>query len=385
MSGPHQLVLVLALAVTACPARDDPGRALSLQEAGKCSRLAARLRASGASLHGLSTDPVPLPGLGSREAVLSLAVQGSVLRRYWARRRGVKRLAPVSLRRLEPLLIKARDELELGDPARLQGLDRLLQRLSRTLLGEVASDLRAIDRLLVLTDGLTKVIPFHALPLPGTGRPLAGRISIVHAPCLALALRSARPLERAVVLAPGAAAEVRVVRATFPDTARHVGAEVTAASLVRALGTRRVVHFAGHGLADLTPESPPELILDERQPAVTVRRITRRPVRASLVVLAACTTAYAARFRDGQRRVAETNLVEALLGAGAPAVIAASWGVKDRLSRAQMKVFYAHLRRRGPAGALAAVHRREMARIRPPHPRFWGQYAIYGAWLREGR
>jgi CHAT domain-containing protein len=65
-------------------------------------------------------------------------------------------------------------------------------------------------------------------------------------------------------------------------------------------------------------------------------------------------------------------------------VVAASWVVKDKLSRQQMTAFYTQLRDRSPAAALTLVQRREIKRIRPPHPRYWATYAVYGGWHGEG-
>lgn len=406
------LLLFVLTAIPGCRDRKaNPPSAATLDileqaEAKKCSRVLKRLNAAGIRSHGLpGCDQVKLPRLRSSEAVLSFTIRGDSIERRWARGATPPRQLPsLKLASTERLVRVVRDTLEHGDPRQLAPLQRGLARLSRLLLANLSDELGALTRLLVLPDGLLKVVPFHALPAPrpdarGPSKPLlVETLEVTQAPCLALALRPGGRPRRAVLLTPGytaaatsrpslpgAAAEAEAVRTAFSATRHLAGRQATATRLHAALTTRAtLVHFAGHGLADLTSNSPPELLFDPRDPPATVRSVSQRRVRAFVVVLAACAAAYAARFRDGKQLVAETNLVEALLAAGAPSVVAASWVVKDRLSRQQMSAFYTQLRRHPPATALTLVQRREIKRIRPPHPRYWATYAVYGGWHREG-
>jgi CHAT domain-containing protein len=408
-------LFVLAAASGCRERRANPPPAAALDileqaEASKCSRVQKRLNAAGVRSHGLPRcDQVKLPKLRSSEAVLSFTINGDSIERRWAHGATPPRQLPsLRLATTERLVMVVRDALEHGDPQKLAPLQRGLARLSRLLLANLGDELRGLSRLLMLPDGLLKVVPFHALPAPRLEAkgpslpPLVTTLELTQAPCLALALRPGGRPGRAVLLTPGytssatsaatsrpslpgAAAEAEAVRTAFPATRHLAGRQATAARLHAALTARAtLVHFAGHGLADLSANSPPELLFAQRDPPATVRSVSQRRVRASLVVLAACTAAYAARFRDEKRLVAETNLVEALLAAGAHSVVAASWVVKDRLSQQQMSAFYTQLRRHPPATALTLVQRREIKRIRPPHPRYWATYAVYGGWHREG-
>jgi CHAT domain-containing protein len=361
----------------------DPASALQLAETVKCRTLRARLLAAGITPHALPLlDRVSLPLLADDEAILSLYQDGARVRRLWARGSSTRELAARDTRRLEALIARARDELELG-ALRGGALAPLLASLEAELLE--GADRTGLRRLLVSPDGLTRAVPVHAL--------LAATVDVAYVPCLGLLRpRTARRPERARVLVPaygrearplaGAAEEADLVRAALgPATSVALGAEATPARLEEALGAPgALVHFGGHGLSDLQPGRGPELVFPDGTPAVDAVRLTRQPVRASLVVLASCATADVARFRDGQRKLAAVTMPDALLAAGAEHVVAASWAVKDRQSALQMATFYRSLRQLGPAGALALAQRRARDGFEPPHPRFWAFYAVYGGW-----
>jgi hypothetical protein len=391
-------------------ARGEHRAAREVAEAIKCRRVQALLAGAGVAPRSAQLDRVALPRLEEQEALLALYAASGKLQRTLVRgapsgASQVRPLPPVDLATLEPLLIKARDELEHGElsaavaasrgaasppPRRDVKLFELLARLHALLLGDAGDALRGARRLLVLPDGLTLFVPFHALVTsrpPSSPRFLIQDLAVAYAPCLGLVRESTRP-SRAEIVVPtyrrdapdllGPQAEARLVARHLPSSL-SAGAEATPQRLEDALASpHSAVHFAGHGLADLTPGSPPQLLFPASQRSVTLHSATVRPARASLVVLASCTAAYAARFRDGQRRLALPSLVEALLDAGARRVVAASWAVKDRQSAEQMAVFYARLRGEPVADALAAAQRQAIDRIRPPHPRFWAFYAVYG-------
>jgi len=376
--------------------RSDPVAALEIAEAIKCSLLRERLIGAGARVHALPDRPqrVALPTLGAGEAVLSFFQHDGWLHRYLARDNGVKSLEPKAIREVEPLIISARDDLEFGD---LDGerTDHLLARLHQLIMADVEIHISDITRLLVLPDGLLRFIPVHALSDGDAS--LAQRMAVVYAPCLALARKrpagtSWRPRSSpSVVLAPvyskdrthlqGAREEAQMVLHSVSRARLVQGPSGGAMVLERALMKRNVlVHFSGHGLADLSPESAPELLFSDGQRSATVRSVSRQASRASLVVLSSCATAYVARFRDGQRLSAPVNLAEALLAAGAESVVAASWSIKDRWSARQMKTFYHALQRRDPVEAMSQTYQQGINQLSPPHPRFWAAYAIYGGW-----
>lgn len=352
-------------------------------------------------------DHLSLPAPTGQEAWLSLVASGRAetggrLRRFVRRGETASELAPVALAQLDPLLVSLRDELEFGPVQRPRRLYELLHRAYRLLLADARPWLDGAHRLWVGADGLARYIPFHALVLepPSTDRPAqqrrdrplfaAQRWTISYLPCAALWSAPAAPPEQADLVLPGygkrsalrlargTGAEAAWVRRWFPSGSRY-GPDVGRTAVLDALARPgSLVHFGGHGIADLAPGTAPELLLSRQRGSLSVATLAAHRARASLVVLASCTSGYAARFRDDRRLLASTNPAEALLGAGARAVVAASWGVKARESAEQLHVFYRHLRDSGPAAALATAYRRRIARIDPPHPRFWAVYAVYG-------
>ncbi len=373
---------------------------LELGERYKCARLRRRLR----RLHAQVRFPTShvLPPLGGSTALLSFVATGDSLYRYVRFRGRTRRLAPLSRPRVDKLLITLRDELEFGS-LDMKALVPLLRRAYSLFVAEALPP--KAKHVLIASDGLLRFVPIHAFLAPtlsGKLQFLISRVDVAYVPCAAFGRRSLVPRHLTLVVpsygsrghrhpVQGAATEARAVAALArghgdPEAAfggavnLFQGAAATPASLFAALARPRgVVHFAGHGLADLRPGTSPELIFPDLDSGLSVRRLTQGPVRASLVVLASCTTAYVARFRGNPRGVVKSNLAEALLAGGAGAVVAASWGVKDRQSAAQMRVFYRHLHTLGPAGALALAQRDRIARLRPPHPRYWAFYAVYGA------
>jgi len=385
----QRALLLLLLGLSACP-RHDPGprdRLLAL-ERGRCLALERRLRAARARIHALG--PPALPRLGRDRALLGLYPEKGRILRFWVRGEAVRALPSRDLRQAESLVIAARDEIEHGglDPA-LGKLSSLLSRLRRELLG--GADLKGIRSLVVAADGLLRIAPVHALV---TGRAkdrprfLIEELELAYSACLGLPERAAK-IGGAAVIAPryagghvpaGVEQEIAGIERAYPDRVQTVR-EARPADLLAALGRDEAVCFAGHGLADLAPGTTPELLFAEGDPPLTLSRLSARPVHAPLVALSACATAFPARFRDGERLWARTGPVEALLGAGAGGVIAASWIVKGRLSARQMSTLHRELARgRAPARALARSQRDLIRRLELAHPRFWAGYALYGGW-----
>lgn len=362
----------------------------------KCRELARALRAAGAASVSALAQEVRLPQLAEDEALLSFYRDGATLRRYLARGSVVHALAPLAAERSEALAAKLRDELELGDDLQGRELLPLLTLARRELLAGAEPELSRARRLIVLPDGLLRAIPFAALgargDAGGAARPrfLVEEVALAFAPCLGL-VRAARPPAQVELFLPryggpsgelaGPAAEAAAIAEALP-LVRHLGARASAGALAAALAAASpttAFHFAGHGLADLDARgAPASLLLFPEGESLTIAAATRRSTASPLVVLASCTTAYAARFRDGARRLASPNLAEALLAAGARRVVAASFAVKDRQSALQLRTFYRALAWRGPAEALALAQRQAIAAIRPPHPRVWAFYSVLG-------
>lgn len=364
---------------------------MRLAEDLKCRELRRRLQKAGARPHLLEVlRPPPIPRLPWSAGIFALYQDQEQVLRYVVTDHGVQPLPPLPLGELEPLIIAARDELEHGalEPLRL---NQLLRSLYILLVAPAQDYLRDTRDLLIIPHGLTRFVPFHALNSGSAEAPhyWVQELNISYAPCLALAGRPATPIYWAEIIAPiygrqpgtlpGATTEVRLIAEKFNVNEHHAHFGASPGRFEEALRhPSSLVHFSGHGLAELSPDSPPELLFPRGERSVTLKSATLKPARAEVVVLGSCTTAYAARFRGERVGRAEVNLAEALLAAGVKTVVAASWNVKDLQSARMMKIFYDARPTEGPARALNLAYRQAISVLRPPHPRFWAFYGAYG-------
>lgn len=247
---------------------------------------------------------------------------------------------------------------------RLSETRRLLGVLGVDLLTGV--DLTGIPRVRLTLDGPIDGVPFHALVLPGSGRHVVDVTEVVRADApWASALSQTDRIERAVFMAdpapspaflpalPGARAEARAAAAMYRQSQILLGADVDGQALTHALGTRGVVHFAGHALVDPENSWRSRLVVSASSPDGGYWYPDRQPddsVRA-VVVLAACRAASGETFRGA----GTVSLASLFIAKGAPAVIAATADLDDEEAR----VVFTELHRHLAAGddAVAALNR----------------------------
>ncbi|MCA9667155.1 MAG: CHAT domain-containing protein [Myxococcales bacterium] len=374
--------------------REPARRALAAAQRQCTQRVAALVAADARVL--VDSVPTSLPALAGGEVLLSFFTHRSRVFRFVQRGREVYELPPLRRDLVAALVAVTRDEIEHGVlGGSHQALFDKLARAYAVLLAPAERFISRATRLSFAVNGLLRALPLHALLRQRDGRRefVGARWAVSYMPCLAWRGAPRAP-DRAQVVAPaygnagqtatmleGAMVEVRAIAPHFADNTFRQGTNVNAADVQRALSDpHAVVHYLGHGLSDVDdPKSQTALVLGGGAEVGVAELVRRGRLRAPLVVLASCDGAYAARFRDGTRRVVATNLAEALLAAGAGAAVASSWAVKDKQSARTMRIFYRHLRALGPAAAMQRAYAHQIARIKPPHPRFWGAYAIYGA------
>jgi hypothetical protein len=393
---------------------------LSRLELEKCARIRGEIMRAGA--HPRETHRTveqALRVLPRETAYLGYYQVGQELHRYLVLDGKLHSAPPLPLSSLDPWLIEARDRLEFGllgrpiergqrrlgrtrmvGPRGLGRLGTLLKRLYSLLLGDLEQALDGARSLVVSPAGLTNVVPFHALISHRHDRFIAERIQVTYAPC-ALLLRPPGQIKHVSAFFPeygqgsaaaasrGALAEAHSLRQHWVDV-RFFGyapaglrshAPASTRELLLTLRRRAdLVHFAGHGLTALDDDTPPELIFPRGQRSLSVTDLGPETLMAPLVVLASCTTAHSARFRDGTRKMTRVSLVEALLAAGVGGVVGASWAVKDLQSARSLGVFYQHLRSGSASNAMTAAYRASLSRLSPPDPRYWAPYALYGSW-----
>ena len=152
-----------------------------------------------------------------------------------------------------------------------------------------------------------------------------------------------------------------------------------------ALGTYRIVHFATHGLLN---NQHPELsgivlsLVDEHgQPQdgfLRLRDIYTLRLGADLVVLSACRTALGKDIR-GEGLV---GLTRGFMYAGAKAVMASLWDVRDEATAELMTRFYCRLLK-GRVGTAAALREAQLWMLHEPRwqaPYYWAGFVLQGEW-----
>jgi CHAT domain-containing protein/tetratricopeptide (TPR) repeat protein len=399
--------------------------------------LDAQTRAQAPAVKALLDPPALDPqtfaaGLDS-DTLLLVFHLGAERSTLWSLVRG--RIASFDLpsrRELEGAALDLFRGLRRFDPAERESEQTALAALGRRLLGPVAGEL-GHRRIVIVTDGALAYLPWAALAIPGTGRPLVAEHEISFVPSLsALAAVRERAASRVpahgliAALAdpvftaddprlaakevgmtaeesataspdrgepferlPGSALEVeRIVALTPGDTVapRRVLAGFAAARSALegdGLADFRVLHFATHGVIDAANPALSGLALSRFGPAgepiegfLHLRDIYRLKLGADLVVLSGCETALGQEVR-GEGLV---GLARGFLYAGASAVVASLWPVDDRAAVAFMENFYRALwiDRLAPAAALAKAQRALAAERRTRDPAFWAGWVLLG-------
>jgi tetratricopeptide (TPR) repeat protein len=213
--------------------------------------------------------------------------------------------------------------------------------------------LSGLDRLTVVTGELTAAF---ALPEAGSP-PLATRLEVEFAPYAGLWARAAHRSSRAgdldLVVAdpennlPAARAEGRqLVEGPLQGARLLLGDAANRASVLDALASARLFHFAGHG--ELAPDQPWDArVRLAGEQSFTLSDLFLVPHRADLVVLNGCSTGK----RLAMGRHERVGLPEAFLVAGAHAVLATGDDVDDTAARRFIARFYAAGPQRDPGAA----------------------------------
>ena len=291
------------------------------------------------------------------------------------------------------------------------------ERLSRLLLGPVASRLAGARRLLVVPDGALHALAFAALPDPREparrlieALPVAHQVSAsVHAELRrraapaatsrvavfadpATAAAAPARFRRELGRLPATRREAAQVGAVFGDRAHlFLDAAATEAVARREMASASLAHFACHAVVDealpldsallLSPADGDEGLLQAWEIAEQVR------LGADLVVLSACETA-----RGGDRGgEGILGLVRALQVAGARSVVASLWRVDDESAAELMARFYTRLAGGLPPdealrqaqlellhGAVTTVRDGRTVQLRTAEPRHWAPFVLIG-------
>jgi CHAT domain-containing protein len=318
-------------------------------------------------------------------ALVYCALPDSLL--IWGVQRDGVRLhhVAVSQARLETLVGRTLEELQ-------QGRETTARELATLLLGDTQIPAET-DHLLIVPDGPLHSVPFAALRVDGS-RYLVERVIPVVAPTLsvarAISARVPQLKSAAVLLAaygapsadddlpalPGVDRELSGLRHVYPLARVLMGADATPEAVLREAQKSRLIHIASHAVVNPSYPSESRLLLaggPSKGSLVPAQISSTRLVAQPVVVLSGCGTA-AGRVYRGEGQL---SLVRPFLIAGASAVIATLWPLRDSVApRTTMAI---HLGLRLGLGASTALADAQREAIRDGVPlQDWGAFSSFG-------
>ncbi len=246
----------------------------------------------------------------------------------------------------------------------------------------------------VIPHGATALVPFAALE-NARGVPLVERYTIAVAPSISIfrytpaKRQELRAVDDALIVAdpvPPAASQLERLPGTLQEgrlVARRIGgrslvltgAAASESAVKGAVGGRRILHFATHGLVSPVRPVASSLVLGEgngEDGYLRVDEIFGLELDADLVVLSGCSTGLGRLTGDGI-----FGLTRAFIYAGTPSVVVSNWDVSDDATAVLMDRFYAQLARgASKAHALAAAQR--ATRRQFSHPALWAAFVLAG-------
>ena len=246
----------------------------------------------------------------------------------------------------------------------------------------------------VIPHGATALVPFAALE-NARGVPLVERYTIAVAPSISIfrytpaKRQELRGADAALIVSdpvPPAASQLERLPGTLQEgrlVARRIGgrslvltgASASESAVKGAVGGRRILHFATHGLVSPVRPVASSLVLGEgngEDGYLRVDEIFGLELDADLVVLSGCSTGLGRLTGDGI-----FGLTRAFIYAGTPSVVVSNWDVSDDATAVLMDRFYAQLARgASKAHALAAAQR--ATRRQFSHPALWAAFVLAG-------
>ena len=310
--------------------------------------------------------------------------------------------------------------------------------LARMILAPAAAEL-GTKRLVVIADGTLQYVPFAALPVPGSNRPMIldhELVSLPSASSLAIqrqSLANRKPAPKGVAViadpvfsardsrfrsktsTPAAAAEdtriiehvgnglggpLNVRRLPFTrQEADRILAVAPAGSSLRAVDFRanrsiatsgelsnyRYVHFATHGYLDTSRAGLSAIVLslvdEQGKPQdgfLRTHDIYNLKLPAELVVLSACETGLGKEVKGEGLE----GLTRGFMYAGARRVVVSLWNVNDKATAGLMQQLYVGMlkNKKTPAAALRAAQIEMLGVKQWQSPYYWAPFVMQGEW-----
>jgi CHAT domain-containing protein len=244
-------------------------------------------------------------------------------------------------------------------------------------------------------DDALSAIPMEAL-VDRKGRYLGEETAVVFAPSLYETLRLHRPVPitpdtRALIVSVPAPADQNVaplsdvepesqaVSESFRSARWLKGPVATVAAIRREISHALVFHFSGHAVA--LPERNGLLLAEYDSRTQTARLIDAHSFSAEavgnlqLAVLSACDTGRVERTGNSGNE----SLVQTLLRAGVPHVVASRWNVDSAQTAIFMHQFYSALM--AGNNVAASLHSAQLVMFSRPlsgHPYYWAAFNVQG-------
>jgi CHAT domain-containing protein len=254
-------------------------------------------------------------------------------------------------------------------------------------------------QLCIVPDKSLHRLPFASLVSP-SGKYLLEEFALSYAPSasvLALATANARRRESErdeTILSVGdpdfdreenpglanlqsAADEAKRVAGFYESPLELLGGEATKEAFLRDFTGARVVHFAGHFIANRRSPANSKLLFaggDLRSSELAAYKLRT----SKLVVLSACETGVESYDRsEGAIGVART-----FLALGAPVVVASGWKVDSEPTRDLMVAFHRNRRERGltSAESLRRAQLELLGRSETKQPFYWAAFSMFGGY-----
>lgn len=312
----------------------------------------------------------------------------------------------IGVKELSVLVDEFAQAIELRDVRYRTKARRLYDLLLAPLVGPKPTG----ASLCIIPDGQLGRLPFQALVTP-RGEHVVERTAVFYAPSLALlaAPQNRRRGDRLpTVLAlgdpaidsgtrrevyathrdatlsrlPDAGREVEELRQIYGTRATaHTGAVAAESTLKRDIDRYDVIHFATHGIVDVSSPMYSALLLAgsaNEDGLLEAREILALPLQAELVVLSACNSARGTVI--GSEGI--IGLSWAFLGAGSPRVVATQWRIGSASAARLMIAFHERLARQrriaNVAGFLRDAQLEMLRDRRYAHPYYWAGFVLVG-------
>ena len=322
-----------------------------------------------------------------RTSVLSLALIDGEIAGWLIDSSGLHTSFVSPIPEVEHIVATASGSVLLGVPdSRIDALSRLY----RSIIRPIEGDLPQYDYLFVVPDDVLFSIPFAALWDNENHKYLIEKIRFGISPELVAFDRPYTPIQNGTAAIfdassgdigrglPDSAQETTnllgILESRFP-TALYTDTAASKGAFLSALESSAIVHFSGHGEADLSqPELSRIVFGSEAESALFAEDLfdlTTTPV--DLVTLAACDTA---SFSPHQPHA--LGLVRPMLDAGVGAVIGSLKPVSDKRYRRMMENFYRYLVEDGDVrSAYRSMQIAEIAESPSSDPMQWAAVNLY--------